>query len=110
MNALTSLTKEELTEAFFQTVQEEEDLQARKVAVKDELLNRMEADSEVIGNYSVSKRKRYSFTVTDQEAQELGAVKMSKDSTALKTLFLKGALSEDKVRITQYLVISPVQK
>jgi len=102
------LSKEQLVERFAETCRIEEEIQAQKMAIKDALVEKLEGDGEVIGDYSVVKAKRINFKVDLEKAKELGAVKEAVDSSALKKLYDKGI--EIAHTITDYLLIKPVIK
>lgn len=105
---IEKLTKEELVEAYTDASTQEEQIVAEKVMLREEILRRLEGDGEVIGNYSVTRAKRYSFTATVEEAKELGAVKEAVDQMVLKKLYLKGAKIPGEVKITEYPLIKNI--
>lgn len=106
--SLPSASKEDLVELYDITNHIIEEFEAQAKAVKDELSGRMETDGEIIGNFSVVRAKRVNFSVTLEQAEELGAIKKAVDTTALKRLYDKGV--EIAHTITNYIMIKPVTK
>ncbi len=105
---LEEMTKEQLVQLYADACVEEEEIVATKTVLREEILRRLKGDGEVIGDYSVTRAKRYSFTATVEQAREFGAVKEAVDQTALKKLYLKGAKIPGEVKITEYPIIKNI--
>lgn len=89
---LATLSKEDLVTAYTQILAVEEEIGATKEIVREEIMSRMEHDAEVVGDYSITKAKRYSFKTPIEEAKALGAIKTVEqlDTKVLKQLVLSG--------------------
>jgi len=74
-------------------------LEATRRIVGGELVNKMNTDGEVIGDYGVTKTRRYKWKVSLDEARELGATKTTEtiDGDALKKLLTKGVKIKHEV-------------
>lgn len=90
---LNKLSNAELAEYYENLSSQEEEIVAAKVEVRVETLKRLKKDAEIWGNFSVSKRRNYTFTATIEQAREFGCVvtKEALDSIKLKKLYLSGA-------------------
>lgn len=93
---LGELDKEELVEMNELTERLLEELSAQRVAVRAELLDKIEGNGEVIGEKTYTKIRIYNFGIELAEAKELGATRIVPekevvDNSALKKLLLKGA-------------------
>ena len=106
---LVSASKEQLVEAYLDVGRREEEVAAEKQAIKEEILTRMDTDSEVVGNYSVTKAKRVSFSVTLDQARSLGAIKEAVDNDALKKM-AAGGTEIPGMKVSLYPVIRELGK
>ena len=74
-----TMTKEELAEAYLQVLFLEEDIQAERRFIREELLDNMTMDAEIFGGLVLTKTKTLdiddSFTV--ERAKKYGAVKIA---------------------------------
>lgn len=105
---IQDLTKEELVEEYDNVCHAEEEITAAKDVLRKELFARIDGDGEVIGNYSITKAKRFSFSTTLAEAKLLGAVKEAIDQAFLKKLYLRGVKIPGEVSITEYPLIKTI--
>lgn len=102
----SEMTKEQLAEFYSQISYKFEELKASIDEIKVSLFDKMKADSEIIGDYIVSKRKRLSFKeVTLEQAGELGATKVVVDTTALNKMHKQGVEMPVEPSVTEYIVI-----
>ena len=100
-------SKQKLVDELEKLNDRNEDIMASMVAIRTELLHRLEEenkDGELIGEYSVTRAKRVTFKTDLEDAMELGAVKQVPDTTALKKLYNKG-IEIPKTIITTYLSV-----
>ena len=110
---LGKLTKKELVKLNEATEYALEELSAQRVAVRAELLDKIEGDGEVIGEKTYTRIKIYNFGVSLEEAKDLGATKVVPekevvDNSALKKLLMKGA--KIKHDIVERLMIREIKK
>ena len=104
---LQKLSKEKLVEKLERLNIKSEDVMASLVMIREELLARLEEekkDGEIVGEYSITKAKRVSFKTSLEKAQELGAIKKTVDSNALRKLYNKG-IKIPGTQITIYLSV-----
>jgi len=109
---LLKMGKEELIELNDQTEAELEELEAQRVAIREEILHKIAGDAEIIGNRSFTKVKIYNFDVDLNKAKELGATKVipakeAIDNNKLKRLLKAGA--KIKHEIVERLMIREVK-
>ena len=101
------LTLEQLAEAHENFDHDIKHLEAGKVEIRKTILEKMEADSEELGNYIASKVKKYKFLdLTLEQAEQLGfiVVKKTINVSAAKKAHLNGA-DLGKVEIAEILVM-----
>lgn len=105
------MSKDELIELYKSLNNIVEEFEKNMQAIKTELASRMTTNSEVIGNFSVTKATRVSFKTKLEEAKELGAVivEESVDTKKLKTLYEAG-VTIPGVQETEYLTIKNIEK
>ena len=106
--AILEMSKKDLVELYANVLHNQEDIEATIKAIKDELVERMDTNGEIVGNYSLVKAKRINFKIDLEKAKELGAVKPAIDNSVLKKLFDKGVKIPHEV--TSYLLIKAVSK
>lgn len=82
------MNRRETTEAVL------DNLKAEMQVISDECLYRLQEEKtngKIVGDYTISKKKDYSFSDTPLEwAKEMGAVSETKDRTKLRALYEKG--------------------
>jgi len=105
---LVTLNKESLIKLCEATEDALEQLTAQRVAVRAELLDKIDGDGEVIGKKAYTKIKIYNYDIELEKAKELGATKIVPekeviDNSTLKKLVLKGV--KIKHTITDRLMI-----
>lgn len=100
---LTKLTNEQLAEQWENLNYQEEEIVASKVALREEVMNRLKNTQEVWGNFVISTRTNYKFTATVEQAKLFGAVKVEEkvDSIKMKKLYLSGAKVPGEVIVTK---------
>jgi hypothetical protein len=103
---LNKLKLEQIVEEFDNIRYQQEELDAKKKVLAEELLSRMKNDSELVGNYIVTKVKRYKFDMDLNKARDLGIVKIEEkiDQAKAKQLFFKG------VEIVHIVTMYPLVK
>ncbi len=106
---LATASKEQLVEAYLDVGRREEELAGEKSAVKEEILSRMDTDSEIVGQYSVTRAKRVSFKITLDQARELGAITEAPDTEKLKQLAL-GGTEVPGMKVTVYPLVRPLNQ
>lgn len=91
------LPNEKLAELYEELNFQEEDIVASKIEVRKEILRRMKRESEIWGNYAISKRKNYKPLIGIDKAKELGITKNieSIDTAKFKKLVFSGALKPE---------------
>ena len=104
---LAIATKEQLIQAYLDVGRKEEEIAGEKQAIKEEILARMDTDSEIVGNYSVTRAKRVSFSVTIDQARDLGAIKEAVDNDALKKM-AAGGMEIPGMKVSVYPVIRDI--
>lgn len=109
MNNIENLDKmslEQIVEEFDNLRYQEEELSAKKKVLSEEILNRVKNDSELIGNYIVTKVKRYRFDIDLNKARDLGILKVEEkiDQAKAKQLFFKG------VKLVHIVTMYPLVK
>jgi len=110
---LGDLTKGQLVALNEITEQALEDLSAQRVAVRAELLDKIEGDGEVIDDKAYTKIQIYNFDIELEKARDLGATKMipakeTIDTSALKKLLAKGV--KIKHDIVERLMIREIKE
>lgn len=104
------MSKDELMDVYEKVLLEKEQVESVESVIKDILFDSMDADSEEIGEFQVTKVTRLGFTKFPMErATELGAVKNALDTTMLKNLYNQGALTDFEPSISQYIAIRRVK-
>ncbi len=106
---LATATKEQLVEAYIRIGMKEEEVKAEKDALKEELLSRMDTDSEIVGQYSVTRARRVSFSTTIDQARDLGAIKEAVDNDALKKMAANG-MEIPGMKVTVYPLVRDLNK
>lgn len=92
---LPTISKEKLLEEYDKLRYKEEQIEAEKVALKEEILSRMKYNAEVWGFFSVTKSVRPNYKSVKLEiAKELGATTEAVDTKALARLHSKGVQIE----------------
>lgn len=100
------MTKEELAESYFRISHQFEELKGEIDELKAAMFEKMEADSEVMGDYVVSKATRLSFKeITLEQADELGATKTAIDNAVLGKMYKKGVKLPIEPTKTEYIII-----
>jgi hypothetical protein len=79
-------------------------------AIMLEMLQKEKINGKIVGDWSISKATRLSFTTPIEKAQELGAVKTSIDQAKLKALFQKGIVPVEDMKKTEYVLVREVVK
>jgi len=110
---LGELNKEELVAINELTERYLEELSAQRIAVRAELLEKIEDNGEVIGQKTYTKCKIYNFDIELEEAKDLGATKIVPekeviDKPALKKLVMKGI--KIKHDVVERLLIREIKK
>ena len=110
---IAKLTKKQLVELNEVTEELLEDLTAQRVAVRAELLDKIEGDGEIIGKKAYTKIKIYNYDVEIEKARDLGATRIVPakevvDKSALKKLILKGV--KIKHEIVERLMIREIKE
>ena len=110
---IASLNKKELVKLNEETEYALEELTAQRVAVRAELLDKIEGNGEIIGSKSYTKCRIYNLDVKLAEAKEFGATKTVPekeriDKSALKRLVMNGA--KIKHSIIERLLIREIKK
>jgi len=108
IETIGDMSKEELIELYENSCLKLEDVEAQISAIKDILMDTIKGNGEVIGEYAVTKAKRFNWKPTLEQATELGAVKPAIDTAACKRLYEKGV--EIAHTITNYLLIKKIVK
>lgn len=107
-------SKEQLVEAYTQTSANIEVLTAQKSALKDVLLEKIQGDGEIVGEYTVSRAKMYNWypelEAKDKlaKAKEIGAVVEQIDKAKLKKLWMKGV--EIPFSTVEYIIVRAINK
>ena len=102
-------SKQELIDRYAVLMAVKEEVEGTEKAIKDELASQIQGNGEVIGEYSVVKARRVSFTsVTLEQAKDFGATKQVVDSTVLKVMLDKGI--DIPHSVTEYLLIKLIVK
>lgn len=108
---LPSMTNDQLAQAYDQIRYEEELIKAKKEVLKTEILDRLKADGEVWGEYTVTKVTKTTFVnVPLDEARKYAAVKESVDSTILSKLKKKGMELPFETKETVYPQVKLIKK
>lgn len=107
---ILKMSDEELVQLYVETRQEEEDVAAQKLAVKQELIERLKKenrDGKEIGEYSVTRFKMVTFKTSLEEAKKHGAVKVEEkpDLILLRKLYdngvkIEGAGEREELRVS----------
>jgi hypothetical protein len=85
-------------------------LEVMRKEIGSELLGRFEGDGTIVGEFSVVRAKRPSFSkVTMDTAREFGAVKESIDTDKLSKLMKKG-IEVPGVTFTEYVLVNSLTK
>lgn len=87
-----------------------DDLDATKKVIRDEIESRMTEDSEIHGDYSMSKVKRISWRAKPDEVRDLGAVKEAVDSAKLTKLYKTGAKLPVEPTFIEFVQIKKLEK
>lgn len=88
---LQTISKDKLAKAYLDLGAKEEEIVAEKVEVRAEILRRMKFDSEMFGEYAVTKVVKPNYNrVKLEKAKELGAIKEVIDTKTLAKLRSKG--------------------
>jgi len=109
---ISEYTQEELCNLYDEMKVSLEQLDAGQKVIREELLMRMKDDSEIYGEWSVTRvDKKLWSKVTVDEVRELGAVKTveSVDTTKLNKLWKSGAKLPVEPTIISYPLIKRVE-
>lgn len=109
---ILKMSKESLIKLLDQTETKLEDLESQRVAVREEILQKLEGDAEIIGNRSFTKIKIYDFDIDLDKAKQLGATKVVPAKEAIDNSKLKRLLNAGikiKHTITERLMIREVK-
>lgn len=108
---LPDMTNDQLAQAYDQIRYEEEQTKAKKEVLKTEILDRLKADGEVWGAYTVTKVVKITFTnVPIEEARKYAAVKEAVDTTLLSKLKKKGVELPFETKETVYPQVKLIKK
>lgn len=104
---------EELIEQREQMLQAIEDIKAGVSVFNEEILARLASEKlngMIVGEHTISKVKRISFSTKIEEARELGATKTKEvlDEVLLKKMYNAGA-EIPGVRVTEYIMVKDIQ-
>lgn len=113
VQALTEVSYEELLTKRERLSHTKEEIEAALSEISFILLDRLNEEKvhgKIIGEWSLSKATRYSFTTPLDKAKEIGAIKETIDQTKLKAAFQKGIIPESEVKRTEYLLVRLIEK
>jgi hypothetical protein len=92
---LDKLTFEQIVIEYDKIRFQEEEIASTKKVLQEEIISRMKRDSEIVGNYIVTKVKKYKFDMEIDKARDLGITKIVPekeeiDQSKAKALWAKG--------------------
>ena len=90
---LSKLSDKKLMDQYIKACYQEEQAVAEKMEIREEFKKRLtkaKLNSNVVGDYSILKYKKITFKTELAEAEVLGAVKKTKDTKVLRSLYDKG--------------------
>jgi len=103
---ITEVTKEALVKQLVKVRLKISEMTDHQVVLRQEMLDRLKNDGEIIAGHTVSKAKRVSWKVDMAQAEELGAIKKAVDTAVLKKILDSGV--DVPHSVTEYLLIKEI--